>query len=76
MHFIRLGIRTERSVVRIYVSGLFYSWLIDFAGPWQDTAEGNKSILLVLENLYISAIASPIDTNSFNSNGKIKFVEE
>ena len=60
----------------IPVSGLFHNWLIDFAGPLEDTAAGNKYILFAVENLSSRPVASAIGTNYFNSSGVIKFVED
>ena len=61
---------------RMPVSGLFHTWSIDFAGPLRETTAGNKSILVAIENLSSWPVSKAIGTNSSNSSGVIKFVEE
>ena len=61
---------------RMPVSGLFHTWSFDFARLLNETATGNKYILLAAENLSSCPVASAIGSNYLNSSGVIKVVEE
>ncbi len=58
----------------ITVSGLFQTWSIDFAGPLKETEDGNRYLLLAVEQMSCWPIACAIGTEIFNGAGVINCV--
>ena len=56
-------------------SGLFQTWSIYFAGSLKEKPAGNISVLLAVENLSSSTVASASGSNYSNTSGVIKSIE-
>ena len=61
---------------RIPISGLFNTWLIDFAGPLPKTESGNQYLLFGIEHISKWPVTLVIPAELFNSLGALKFFNE
>ncbi len=61
---------------KLSVSVMLHTWSLDFAGLVEETDVGGRYILLAIESLSNSPVASVIIPDIFNSIGVINFVRE